>query len=218
LFSLRQITAAGFIGVFPGCVMLSINFELLPYRRGARIGIAFASLVQLVMLLLYVAVITFTTALLDDTQLQNLSSRLIVFALILIIQLLSAVGCRMMGSYFMYPNSDVTQFNRAQLEERLQKLDNGKISVVHDLITEFKATPAPKPIPYSWIHLAALATVNASAFAAWIYALYKAFNVYWFNGGLINTAWWTTLAFDALWPLALLFLVGYAYLWLAKPH
>ncbi len=206
------------MGVFPGCVLLSINFELLPYKRGARIGIAFGSLVQLVMLLLYIVVILLTASLLDDMQFNNMSSRLILATLILIIQLLSAVGCRIMGAYFMYPETNVTLFDRSRLEEQLHKLDNGKVSVIHDLTSEFNKTPAPHPTPFSWIHLAALAIINSFVFFAWVYALYNAFNAYWFSDGIINSTWWTNLAFDALWPLAVLLFAGYAYLWLAKPR
>ena len=218
MFSLRQITAAGFLGVFPGCVLLSVNFERLPYRRGALIGVAFGCLVQFVLFLLYLLTVAITSLSFSDPQTTLLSTKTVILAVVAVIQTLSATGCRIMGSYFLYPKNDVTQYDRAELEKRLRALDPHKRSVVHDLVLSFEANPPRKPQKQSWIHVAALGLVALSVNVLWLHNIDKSFYELWVSNMQPQLSWKLALAFDLVWPFFILVTVGYAYLFLARTN
>lgn len=218
MFSLRQITAAGFLGVFPGCVLLAVNFERLPYRRGALIGVAFGCLVQFVLLLLYLLTVTITSFSFADPQTTILSTKAVILAVIAVIQTLSAIGCWLMGSYFLYPKSAVTQYDRSELEKRLHSLDTHKRSVVHDLVLSFEANPPHKPRKQSWIHVAALGLVTLSVNVLWLYNINKAFYELWISNMQPQLSWKLDLALDLFWPFLILVAVGYAYLFLSRTN
>ncbi len=213
MFSLRQITCAGFMGVFPGCLLLSHNFARLPYMRGALIGVMFGALMQLVMMLLYLIVFSLVCEGLDDVLIQNNTTWLAIVAGFAVIQLLSAIGCRIMGSYFLYPGQAVTSFDRDDLLVRMKKLDTGKRSVVHDLVTEFERTPKPVARKRSWLAVMLVACVNLGVLIRWVVSVVRAFDPLWFEGRAMDAAWAFDLFLDVLWPFLILLGFGYVFLW-----
>ena len=216
MFSLRQIFCAGFGGVFPGCLLLACNFVLLPYRRGAVIGILFGSLTQVVMMLLYLMLFSGISTALDDVLLKENLTRAAILAAILLLQFISAFGCMQMGRYFLCPSSDVTTFDRAKLEERIRSLDTGKRSVVHDIVLEFEQNPAIPAKRLSWGHVLGAVVLNTLVLFLWINAVIYAFYPLWFDNRQMDALWAWELFVEIFWPWLVLTLFGYLLLgWFA---
>ena len=216
MFSLRQIFCAGFGGVFPGCLLLACNFVFLPYRRGAAIGILFGSLTQVVMMLLYLMFFSGISTALDDVLLKENQTRFAILAAILLLQLISAFGCMQMGKYFLCPASDVTTFDRAALEERIRTLDQGKRSVVHDIVLEFEQNPAVPAKHQSWGYVFGAVALNVFVLFLWIRAVIHAFYPLWFDNRTMDALWAWDLFVELFWPWLVMTLFGYLILgWFA---
>lgn len=212
MYALRQIFIAGLGGVFPGCLLLSCNLAYLPYRRGAVIGILFGSLTQFVLMLLYLMIVSGISTALGDVLLKSSVTWLAIILAILALQLMTAVGCTLMGKYFLFPASDVTTFDRAALEARILSLDTGKQSVVHDIAKAFEEAPAVPARRRSWFHVWGAIFVTLIILILWRNAVIQAFYPLWFDNRTMDALWAWDLFVSLLWPWLLLTAFGYAVL------
>ncbi len=163
MFTLRQIASAGLISVYAGCVTLTVNLYRIPYRRGAFVGVGFAALMHVVVAFLYILIAIQIGIFMDDPLLKQSATWGIILACILMFQVLSAIGCTIMGRYFLAPVTKKDKFDREKLYQRLKSLDSGNRSVLHDVVQILEKTPAKKDVRFSsgWIVLLAGLSIGA---------------------------------------------------------
>ena len=206
MFRLRQITWAGFFGVYSGCIPLTVNLARLPYWRGAFIGVAFGALTHIMVTLIYILAAVYIGKIMDDPILKQNTTWITIIACCTVIQALSAIGCHIMGAYFLSPPHKKAPFERQKLYESLKSRDTGKTSVLHDVVLKLEQAPAPKDMRFSnaWIILFALLSIVSSYL--WIYHLTIASLESFFYGIPTDFYWYMDLATRCLVPFA--FLIG----------
>ncbi len=193
MFSQRQIAAAGLMGVYAGCVALTVNLFRLPYRRGAFVGVLFAATMHLLVVLLYISIALLIGSAVGDTLLAAPFTRLSILAACLVCQVLSGIGTTIMGRYFYAPRSSRDPFERQKLYEHLKSLDTGKTSVLHDVVTVMAKTPAPPDRRFSSLWVVFWGLLSAIAHAYWYIILFRASIDALFYGVPTNAAWWLSI-------------------------
>ncbi|MBO4350387.1 MAG: hypothetical protein J6A01_05510 [Proteobacteria bacterium] len=207
MFTLRQITCAGFFGVYSGCIPLTVNLARLPYWRGALIGVAFGALTHVMVTLIYIMIAVYVGQIMGDPILKQPTTWGIILLGCIVIQVLSAIGCRIMGGYFLSPPNKRVPFERQKLYENLKNRDTGKTSVLHDVVLKLEQKPALKDMRFSnaWVVFFSILSVLASSL--WIYHLTIACLESIFYGIPMDAAWYVDLALRCLLPLVMLVLV-----------
>lgn len=186
----------------------------MPYMRGALIGVMFGGLMQVVLLLIYLMVFAGVSTALDDVLVRHWQTWCAILACFFALQTCSAVGCRIMGSYFLCPGRDVTEFDRDALLARLNTMDTGKKSVVHDLVVLFSTKPKPVIKHKSWLWVVLAGTLTCLAMLLWVRAVLQAFDWMWFDNRPIDGMWVTDLFLQMFAPFVGLVGCGYILLWL----
>ena len=219
MFTQRQIAVAGFISVYAGCAVLTINLAGIPYRRGAWIGVAFGALMHVVVTFLYIIIALTVGAWMDDPILKQTATWLITAFFVFLIQILSAAGCTVMGRYFFAPVSRHDTFDRDKLYQYLKSKDTGKRSVLHDVVTIIEKTKTPPVRHFSSWWIVLLGVLSILAFAYWIYTLtLSCLNVI-FLGVSVDAMWWLSIAGQFCIPLVVLILTNVAMIsWMNRNH
>ena len=163
-------------------------------------------------MLLYLMIVSGISTALGDVLLKSSVTWLAIILAILALQLMTAVGCTLMGKYFLFPVSDVTTFDRAALEARILSLDTGKQSVVHDIAKAFEETPAVPARRRSWFHVLGAILVTLIVLLLWWNAVIQAFYPLWFDNRTMDALWAWDLFVSLFWPWLLLTAFGYAVL------
>ena len=204
MFTLRQITCAGFFGVYSGCVPLTVNLARLPYWRGAIIGVAFGALTHVMVTLLDIFIATQVGLIMDDPILKQAQTWVVICLCIGVIQALSAIGCRIMGSYFLSPAQKKDPFDRKALYENLKKRDTGKKSVLHDVVLQLEQIEPPADLRFSngWIVLFSCLSILSSFL--WVYRLTIACLESLFYGIPTDAHWYMDLTLQSMIPFAVL--------------
>lgn len=210
MFSQRQIALGGFLSIYAGCAALSVNFLRMRYRRGAYVGLFFGSLMQLFVAMADFWIIAAVAGILDDPQLLRWESRCVCAGAALCVQLLCAAGCAVMARYFLAPKTGRDTFSRDALLFRLEKIDTGKRSVVHDIVGILRSNPAVLTRHISTFWLILLSFFAACAFAAWLKILTDACLSVIFFGVPVDAEWYAGVAGLFLIPLLLLILVEFS--------
>ncbi len=207
MFTLRQITCAGFFGVYSGCIPLTVNLARLPYWRGAFIGVAFGALTHIMVTLIDIMIVIYVGQLMGDPILKQSSTWWVILLCCMVIQGLSAIGCRIMGGYFLSPPHRHAPFERQKLYEELKSRDSGKTSVLHDVVLKLEQEPARKDIRFSnaWIVLFSVLSVLGTL--VWIYHLTIACLESLFYGIPMDFGWYLDLGLRCLLPLVIIILV-----------
>lgn len=207
MFTLRQITAAGFFGVYSGCVPLTVDLARLPYWRGAWIGVLYGALNHFLVMWLMVLAVVGTASLCDDFLFHRSISWVILVSLILLIQALSALGCRMMGRYFHAPRVRSESFDRAGLLSSLKPRDTGKRSVLHDVVTNLERCEGAPDRRYSWFWIVLFSALSVGSMAYWLFTLYRVcLEAIWY-GLETDGAWYARLMGSLCIPLVVLLLL-----------
>ena len=154
--------------------------------------------------LIYILAAVHIGQIMDDPILRQTSTWITIIACCSVIQILSAIGCRIMGSYFLSPARKQDPFERQKLYESLKSRDTGKTSVLHDVVLKLEQKPAPKDMRFShaWILLFALLSIISSYL--WIYHLTIACLESLFYGIPTDFYWYADLAMRCLVPFAIL--------------
>ena len=217
MFTQRQIAVAGFISVYAGCAVLTINLARIPYRRGAYIGVAFGALMHIVVTFLYIIIALTVGAWMDDPILKQNSTWLVTAFFAFVIQILSAVGCTIMGRYFLAPASRHDTFDRNKLYQMLKQKDTGKRSVLHDVVTIIEKTETPQVRHFSSFWIVLLGILSIMAIVYWLYTLtISCLNVI-FLGVTVNAEWWLLIAGQFCIPLIVLIVTNIAMIsWLNR--
>ena len=194
MLSQRQIAAAGLMGIYAGCVALTVNLYRLPYRRGAFVGVLFAATMHLLVVLLYITIALAIGSVMGDALLSQPATQLIILAVFLVCQVLSSIGTTIMGRYFYAPRRRRDPFDRPKLYAALKARDTGKTSVLHDVVTLMENTPAPPERRYSngWVILWGILSVAAHLY--WYIILFRASIDALFYGVPVDAAWWLSIA------------------------
>lgn len=217
MFTLRQIASAGFVSVYAGCVTLTVNLLRIPYRRGAYIGVGFGALMHVVTFFLFVIIALMVGQNLDDPLLKSGTTWGVIGACLLVIQVLSAIGCRIMGAYFLSPRNGHETFDRQKLYNRLKPLDTGKRSVLHDVVTIMENTPEPASRKISSLWIVFLGVLSLGADIYWADSLVISSLDALFFGVPMDVLWWLGIAGKFAIPLVLLVAVNLAMLtWLNR--
>ena len=182
------------MGVYAGCVALTVNLYRLPYRRGAFVGVFFAATMHLLVVLLYITIALAIGSAMGDAILTLPATRLLILLAFLVCQILSSVGTTIMGRYFYAPRRRRDPFVRSKLYAHLKARDTGKRSVLHDVVTIMENTPEPPERRYScgWVILWGLMSVAAHVY--WYIILFQASIEALFFGVPTNAAWWLSIA------------------------
>lgn len=217
MFTLRQITAAGFFGVYSGCVTLTVDLARLPYWRGAWVGVFYGALNHFLVMWLFVLAFVGTSVLCDDVQFRHASSWCLFLCFVLVIQGLSAFGCRLMGRYFKVPRNGKETFDRAGLLASLKSRDTGKRSVLHDVVGLLETRDAPRERRFSWLWVALFSALSVGSMGYWLFRLYWTCLEALFYGIETDTRWYAGLMADLCIPLFVLILAHSACLvWLCR--
>lgn len=217
MFTLRQVTAAGFFGVYSGCVPLTVDLARLPYWRGAWIGVLYGALNHFLVMWLIVLAVSYVSAWLGDFRLKQVETWLALVLFVLMLQGLSAMGCRLMGRYFHAPRRGGDAFDRDALLAALKPRDTGKRSVLHDVVTQLERTDAPPDCRYSWAWIALVSALSVGSMAYWIIMLREACLEAVYYGIEMDGAWYTSLMLTMTVPLVVLIVAHAACLvWLCR--
>ena len=119
MFTQRQIASAGLMSVYAGCAVLTVNLARIPYRRGAFIGIGFGALMHIVVTFIDILIALGVGMWMDDPILKQTSTWWVIGSGILVVQVLSAIGCTIMGRYFFSPATGKDTFERDKLYHHL---------------------------------------------------------------------------------------------------
>ena len=212
MFTLRQITCAGFFGVYSGCVPLTVNLARLPYWRGAFIGVAFGALTHLMVMFIHIAIAVYVGLYMDDPILKRGTTWAVIAAAVFAVQVLSAVGCRIMGAYFLSPPRARDAFDRQKLYEMLKNRDDGKKSVLHDVVLLLENKPGLPDLRFSNAWIVLVSALSVLCTALWIRSLTIACLEALFYGLDLDLAWYTDLAAVCLVPFAVIVIVHLAVL------
>lgn len=207
MFTLRQITCAGFFGVYSGCIPLTVNLARLPYWRGALIGVAFGALTHVMVTLIDIMIAVYAGQILGDPILRQASTWAAILMGVLVIQVLSAIGCRIMGGYFLSPPKKQDPFERQKLYENLKTRDTGKKSVLHDVVLRLEQKKALKDIRFSNLWIVFFSILSVLATCLWIYTLTMTCLESLFYGIPMDGSWYADLTLRCLLPLIILVLV-----------
>lgn len=214
MFSLRQISVAGLLGVYAGCLTLTVNLRRLPYTRGAYVGVFFGSLTHMLAAWVDLCLALSFADWFNDPTLSHTLSRVAVVAACVLVQIMSAVGCTIMGAYFMAPSTRREPFQREKLLEKLSKRDTGKRSVVHDVVQCLTQTPPLPDVRFSHAWIALAAVCSAASMALWLFLLYRAIIDCLFFGIPQNGDWYLMLSAQFMGVWLLLILVHLSVLWI----
>ena len=193
MLSQRQIAAAGFMGVYAGCVALTVNLYRLPYRRGAFVGVFFGATIHLMLALFYIWIALTIGAFMGDPLLKTKAVWCVIAAVYLVCQVLSAIGTTIMGRYFDAPRTRKQAFDRHALYAKLKARDNDKTSVLHDVVQRIENTPEPALLRFSngWIVLWSLMSVAVHYY--WYIAIFRACVDAVYFGVSVDASWWLSL-------------------------
>ena len=226
MFTMRQIALGGFLGVYAGCLPLTVNLARLPYWRGALVGVFFGALTHLMTTLIYVLVAIVAGNILDDPILRHRETWIAIGASIFVIQILSSVGCQIMGGYFLSPRRRRDPFEREKLYDRLKARDlkdnppdAKKIhkSVVHDVVCLLETRPASADKRFSWFWIIIFGILSVVSILIWVHVLTVSCLDAIFFGVPVDAAWYLGIALKCLGPLAVLILVHLSVLgWLCQ--
>ncbi len=223
---MRQIALAGFLGVYPGCLPLTVNLARIPYKRGAVIGVFFGSLTHLMTTLLYILASVSIGNAMNDPILANPVTWVCIAVTIFVIQLLSSVGCQMMGAYFLAPHKKSDAFERQKLYERLKVKDlkdnpedgsKYKRSVLHDVVLLLEQKPAVPDVRFStaWIFL--FGALSLISILIWVHTLNTACLEVLFLGIQADFGWYLDHILCVVVPLIFLILAHFSTLtWLCR--
>lgn len=216
MFTQRQIAAAGFFGIYSGCLPLTVNLARLPYWRGAWIGVFFGALMHLQMTFVYILLALLAGWLMDDSILHRPLTWCLFVAFGIVFQALTSLGCQMMGRYFMSPNKNAP-FQREALYQQLKARDTGKKTVLHDVVVllETHKPVLERRFSSAWTML--FAGLSLASTAYWLYSLTVAYLNVLFWGVPMDTVWYLGLAWQFIWPLIVLIAVHIIVLsWLCR--
>ena len=217
MFTLRQIASAGFVSVYAGCVTLTVNLYRIPYRRGAFVGVGFAALMHVVVAFLYLLIAIQIGNGLDDPLLKQKATWGIILACILGLQILSAIGCTIMGRYFLSPASGKDKFDREKLYQQLKSMDTGKRSVLHDVIQILETTPAKKDRKFSSLWILLLGLLSVGAMGYWLQILTDSSLNVLFMGVQMDIWWGLSIVAQFCIPVILLVATNLAMIaWLGR--
>lgn len=211
MFTQRQIAVAGFLGVYAGCLPLTVNIGRLPYWRGAVIGVFFGAFMHLQMTFIYILLALLSGRIMNDALLHQPSTWGLFGAFALVIQALSSLGCQIMGRYFKSPEHGKS-FDREALYQRLKSLDTGKKSVLHDVVILLETRQAAPERAFSNGWMLLFGGLSILSFVYWIYRLALACLDVLYFGVPMDTSWGIGLAWQFIWPLAVLIAVHFVVL------
>ncbi|MCL2325139.1 MAG: hypothetical protein FWC40_01345 [Proteobacteria bacterium] len=192
MFTRNQIIAAGFLGPFAGCFALTVNLGRLPYPRGQNIGIVFGILTQLMATLIVLILAILIAQYHHEISFRGPYSHIAVLTWLILERSICAWCCRAMANFFEAPHGK-NAFQPEHLLQRLKKIDTGKTSVVHDVVTCLEKPPRPQYLKpgTSWIIMAGFAGFSASV--TWLWILIQAIIDLLTAYAPINAAWATTV-------------------------
>ena len=217
MFTLRQIASAGFVSVYAGCVTLTVNLYRIPYRRGAFVGVCFGALMHVVVAFLYIFIALQIGNGMHDPLLKREATWGFILVSIFILQMLSAIGCTIMGNYFLSPHAHKDKFDRDKLYERLKSRDTGKRSVLHDVVQILENTPAKKDIRFSSFWIVLLGILSIGAIWYWLKILFSSSIDALFLGVKMDFWWGLTLAGHFFIPIIILVITNLAMIaWLGR--
>lgn len=217
MFTQRQIMSAGLMSVYAGCAVLTVNLARLPYRRGALIGVGFGALMHIVVTLIYILIALGVGQWMEDPILRQTSTWMVILLCILVVQVLSAVGCSIMGRYFFSPATSKDTFEREKLYHHLKAKDTGKRSVLHDVVMILEKTPSPEDKRFSsgWILLLGVLSITALLYYLNV-LMTSCLNVIFFSVPA-DAGWWLSIAGQFCIPLIILMLTNLAMIaWLNR--
>ena len=155
----------------------------------------------------------------EDPLLKQDATRGFIIACIFILQGLSAVGCTIMGKYFLSPPTRKDKFDREKLYQLLKSQDTGKRSVLHDVVQILESTPAPKDVRFSSWWLLLLGFLSVTAHAYWLKVLTDSSIDSLFLGVQQDLWWGLSLAAHFCLPVIILILTNLAMIaWLGRDH
>lgn len=194
MFTLPQIAVSGFLGVYAGCIPITVNLARLPYRRGAIIGIFFGVLTHFLTVIIDIACLAIAASLFDDPTLNLSLSWIFIGTCILCLHIFSSMGCKLMAKYFMAPSHPKDPINRQNLYATLKAKDSGKRSVVHDVVTLLEREPAPHDVRFSSAWIALFGFLSIASAIAWILIIYTTCINALLGAQPSDIAWYLTLA------------------------
>lgn len=217
MFTQRQILSAGLMSVYAGCAVLTVNLARLPYRRGALIGVGFGALMHIVVTFIYILIALGVGQWMDDPILRETSTWMVISLFIVVVQVLSAIGCTIMGRYFFSPATSKDTFDREKLYHHLKERDTGKRSVLHDVVMILEKTPSPEDKKFSslWILLLGFLSITALVYCLNVLII-SCLNVIFFSIPA-DCGWWLSIAGQFCIPLFILMMTNLAMIvWLNR--
>ncbi|MBQ9394979.1 MAG: hypothetical protein IJU23_05620 [Proteobacteria bacterium] len=223
---MRQIALGGFLGVYSGCMPLTVNLARLPYKRGAVIGVFFGALTHLMTTLLYIlAAISIGNAM-GDKILHYPATWVVVGLVIFVIQCLSSIGCMIMGKYFLSPAKKSDVFNRDELYRRLKEKDlkdnpedgsRHKTSVMHDVVLLLESRKQYPDVRYSTVWIIFFGILSIASICIWISTLNRACLEVLFLGVKADAGWYLEQALYIFVPFITLIITHFSTMfWLCR--